>query len=59
VVSLGVEATIEPGSIGGSAAQSSGDGSNPKALGPSSNRTEVKDTKASTILMSLCTQGAL
>ena len=55
VVSLGVE-TIEPGSTGGSG---SGDGSDPKALGPSSNRTEVKDTKASTIIMSLCAQGAL
>jgi hypothetical protein len=59
VVSLGVETTIEPGSTGGSAAQSSGDGSDPKALGPSSDRTEVKDAKASTIIMSLCTQGAL
>jgi hypothetical protein len=55
VVSLGVE-TIEPGSIGGSG---SGDGSDPKALGPSSDRTEVKDAKASTIIMSLCAQGAL
>jgi hypothetical protein len=59
VVSLGVETTIEPGSTGGSAAQSSGDGSDPKALGPSSDRTEVKDAKASTIIMSLCAQGAL
>jgi hypothetical protein len=59
VVSLGVETTIEPGFIGGSVAQSSGDGSDPKALGPSSDRTEVKDAKASTIIMSLCTQGAL
>jgi hypothetical protein len=59
VVSLGVETTIEPGSIGGSAAQSSGDGSDPKALGPSSNHTEVKNAKASTIIMSLCAQGAL
>ncbi|PMD58825.1 uncharacterized protein K444DRAFT_724474 [Hyaloscypha bicolor E] len=55
VVSLGVEiATVEPGSIGGS-----GDRSDPKALGPSSDYTEVKDAKASTIIMSLCTQGAL
>jgi hypothetical protein len=58
VVSLGVETTVEPGSIGDSAAQSSGDGSDPKALGPS-DRTEVKDAKASTIIMSLCAQGAL
>jgi hypothetical protein len=55
VVSLGIE-TIEPGSIGGSG---SGDKSDPKALGPSSNYMEVKDTKASTIIMSLCAQGAL
>jgi hypothetical protein len=60
MVSLGVEtATIEPDSTGDSVAQSSGDGSDPKALEPSSNRTEVKDAKASTIIMSLCTQGAL
>jgi hypothetical protein len=50
MISLGVE-TIEPGSIEGSG---SGDRSNPKALGPSSNYIEVKDTKASTIIMSLC-----
>ena len=57
MVSLGVEtATIEPGSIGGSG---SGDRSDPKALEPSSNYTEVKDAKASTIIMSLCAQGAL
>jgi hypothetical protein len=57
VVSLGVEiATVEPGSIGGSG---SGDGSDPKALGPSSDYTEVKDAKASTIIMSLYAQGAL
>jgi hypothetical protein len=31
----------------------------PKALGPSGDRTEVKDVKASTIIMSLCAQGAL
>ncbi|PMD53421.1 uncharacterized protein K444DRAFT_541610 [Hyaloscypha bicolor E] len=55
VVSLGVE-TVEPGSTGGSG---SGDGSDPKASGPSSDRTEVKDAKASTIIMSLCAQGAL
>jgi hypothetical protein len=59
VVSLGVETTVEPGSTGGLAAQSSGDGSDPKALGPSSNRTEVKDAKASTIIISLYTQGGL
>jgi hypothetical protein len=55
VVSLGVETIIEPGSIGSLAAQSSGDRSDTKALGPSSNYIEVKDTKASTIIMSLCT----
>jgi hypothetical protein len=54
-----VETTIEPGSMGGLAAQSSGDRSNSKALGPSSNYTEVKDAKASTIIISLYTQGAL
>ena len=31
----------------------------PKALGPSGDCTEVKDAKASTIIMSLCAQGAL
>jgi hypothetical protein len=60
VVSLGVETTtVEPGSIGGSVAQSSGDGSDPKALEPSSNCTEVKDAKASTIIMSLYAQEVL
>ena len=59
MVSLGVESTIEPGSTGAQEAQSSGEGSGSKAIKPSKDRTEVKDTKASTIIMSLCTQGAL
>ena len=59
VVSLGVESTVEPGSTGAQEAQSSGEGSGPKATEPSKDRTEVKDAKASTIIMSLCAQGAL
>jgi len=59
VVSLGVQSTVEPGSIGAQEAQSSGEGSDSKATEPSKDRTEVKDAKASTIIMSLCAQGAL
>jgi hypothetical protein len=40
-------------------AQSSGDTSDSKALVPSSNYTEVKDAKASTIIMNLYAQEAL
>jgi hypothetical protein len=59
VVSLGVQSTIELGSIGAQEAQGSGEGSDSKAIELSKDRTEVKDTKASTIIMSLCAQGAL
>jgi len=59
VVSLGVQSTIEPGSIGAQEAKSSGEGSDSKAIEPSKDRIEVKDAKASTIIMSLCAQGAL
>ena len=59
MVSLRVESTIEPGSIGAQEAQSSREGSSSKATELSKDRTEVKDTKASTIIMSLYAQGAL
>jgi hypothetical protein len=59
VVSLGVQSTIEPGSIGAQEAESSREGSGSKAIEPSKDYTEVKDAKASTIIMSLCAQGAL
>jgi len=60
VVSLGVQqSAVELGSTGAQEAKSSGEGSDSKATEPSKDRTEVKDAKASTIIMSLCAQGAL
>jgi len=60
VVSLGVQqSAIELGSTGAQEAKSSGEGSDSKATEPSKDHTEVKDAKASTIIMSLCAQGAL
>jgi hypothetical protein len=70
VVSLGVQSAIEPGSIGAQKAVEPGstgdqkaagsrEGDDSKATEPSKDRMEVKDAKASTIIMSLCAQGAL
>ena len=55
VVSLGVQqSAIELGSTGAQGGQSPREGSDSKAIEPSKDRIEVKDAKASTIIMSLC-----
>jgi len=56
VIHLGVESPVEEASTG---AQGTEREEQAKLIGPVSDRTEVKDAKASTIIMGLCAQGAL
>ncbi|KAE9371772.1 hypothetical protein N431DRAFT_508649 [Stipitochalara longipes BDJ] len=56
IVRLGVESPVEEASTG---AQGTEREEQAKLAGPASDRTEVKDAKASTIIMGLCAQGAL
>ena len=55
VVSLGIESPVVQASTGAQGTEEDGN----KGLGPLSDRTEVKDARASTIIMGLCAQGTL